>query len=180
MHLPHVSAFALAVLAIAPRPAHAQALGPALPDSGPPMPATGLTECVVDHITDGDTIVCRAQGRVRLIGIDAPEKDQQPFVTAATAGLAVLLPLAVTIQLSVDQTKRDRYNRLLAYAWLGHSSINWLMIRQGWAVSVRYPPDTLYAARFERAEALARKEQRGLWRVDGFACRPREHRAGSC
>ena len=151
-----------------------------LPDSGPPMPTAGLTDCVVLVLKDGDTIECKAQGPVRLIGIDTPERDQMPFGTAATAGMAALLPAGATVRLSPDKTQRDRYGRILAYAWYEGASVNWLMIRQGWAVSLRYPPDTRYADWFDKAEARAHAEQRGLWRVDGFYCRPRDHRAGKC
>ncbi len=151
-----------------------------LPDSGPPMPSGGLTDCVVLVLKDGDTIECKAQGAVRLIGIDTPERDQVPFGTAATAGMAALLPAGATVQLSPDKTQRDRYGRLLAYAWYEGASVNWLMIRQGWAVSLRYPPDTRYADWFDKAEARAHAEQRGLWRVDGFSCRPNKHRAKQC
>ena len=151
-----------------------------LPDTGPDEPATGLTPCVIIMLKDGDTIQCKAQGPVRLIGIDTPERDQVPYGTAATAGMAALLPVGVTVQLTMDKDLRDRYGRLLAYAWYQGASVNWLMIRQGWAVSVRYPPNTRYAELFDTAESRAHTEQRGLWRVDGFSCRPNKHRAGQC
>jgi micrococcal nuclease len=144
------------------------------------MPTVGLTNCVVLVLKDGDTIECKAQGPVRLIGIDTPERDQMPFGTAATAGMAALLPAGATVRLSPDKTQRDRFGRILAYVWYEGASVNWLMIRQGWAVSLRYPPDTRYADWFDKAEARAHAEQRGLWRVDGFYCRPRDHRAGRC
>jgi micrococcal nuclease len=80
----------------------------------------------------------------------------------------------------MDKDLRDRYGRLLAYAWYQGASVNWLMIRQGWAVSVRYPPNTRFAEIFDSAESRAHTEQRGLWRVDGFSCRPNKHRAGQC
>ena len=151
-----------------------------LPDSGPQAPATGLTDCLVLVLKDGDTIQCQAQGPVRLIGIDTPERDQVPFGTAATAGMAALIPAGATVQISMDKTARDRFGRLLGYAWYDGASVNWLMIRLGWAVSVKYPPNTRYAEWFDRAEARAKGEQRGLWRVGGFSCRPSRHRAGQC
>lgn len=151
-----------------------------LPDSSPRPPTEGLSECLVVTLRDGDTIVCRVQGSVRLIGIDTPERDQQPFGTAATAGMAAMIPAGATVQLSPGRTPRDRYGRRLAYAWYLGTSINWLMIRQGWAVAVRYPPDTALATRFEAAQARAAQEERGLWRVGGFSCLPSQHRAKQC
>ena len=160
--------------------APATALPTFLPDTGPDVPAAGLKDCVIVMLKDGDTIQCKVQGAVRLIGIDTPERDQAPFGTAATAGMAALLPKGVTVQISTDSTLRDRYGRLLAYAWYQQTSVNWLMIRQGWAVSVRYPPNTRYANLFDAAEERARAEQRGLWRVGGFSCLPGAHRANKC
>ena len=151
-----------------------------LPDSSPRPPTEGLTDCMVATLRDGDTIVCKGQGSVRLIGIDTPERDQQPFGTAATAGMAAMIPAGATLQLSPGRTPKDRYGRMLAYAWYRGTSVNWLMIRQGWAVAVRYPPDTAYATRFEAAQERASAEERGLWRVGGFSCLPSRHRAKQC
>ncbi len=161
-------------------PAPAAPLPTFIRDTGPDVPTAGLKDCVVVTLKDGDSIQCKAQGPVRLIGIDTPERDQVPFGTAATAGMAALLPKGVTIQISTDSALRDRYGRMLAYAWYQGTSVNWLMIRQGWAVSVRYPPNTRYADMFDAAEERAKAEERGLWRVGGFSCRPGAHRANKC
>jgi len=151
-----------------------------LPDSGPPLPETGLSSCIVTKIRDGDTIECRGRGPVRLIGIDSPERDQDPFGTMATAGLRALIAVRDTLQVSGDREARDRYGRLLGYLWRGGVSVNFLMIRQGWAVSLEYYPNTSYAEWFRAAEARAAQERRGLWKLDGFDCRPSRHRAGLC
>ncbi len=151
-----------------------------LPDSGPPLPSAGLTDCIVTRVKDGDTIDCMGRGAVRLIGIDSPERDQAPYGAMATDGLLALVSLRDTIQLSSDKEPRDRYGRLLAYAWRGGVSVNFLMIRQGWAVGLEYPPNLSYAEWFRAAEALAEQQQRGLWELNGFRCRPSKHRAGLC
>ena len=151
-----------------------------LPDSGPRSPNGQTTECGLMRIRDADTIECRDLGPVRLIGIDAPEGDQEPFGTAATAGLAALVPAGATLQLESDAEARDRYRRMLAYVWLEGSMLNWLLVRQGWAVAYRYAPNVRYAEQFSAAEQRARDQRRGLWLVDGFACRPADHRARRC
>lgn len=151
-----------------------------LPDSAPPSPGDSTVACVVRHIADGDTLECATEGRVRLIGIDTPEPGQEPFGSAATAALAAIIPTGATVQLEFDLERRDRYDRLLAYVWFRGQSVNWRLVRHGWAVSGRYPPNLRHAATFEAAESRARSELRGLWRVDGFRCRPDQYRRRSC
>ena len=62
----------------------------------------------VDRITDGDTIVLMDSTRVRLHGIDTPERDQ-PYGSEATAALESMVELSVYI-LEIDT---DRYARTL-------------------------------------------------------------------
>jgi len=148
--------------------------------AGPPAPDSGFRRCVVARVHDGDTIRCRNLGSVRLIGMDTPELDQPPFGGMAREGLLALLAVGDTIELTTGQEPRDRYNRLLGYLWRDGASINWLMIRQGWAVTLEYPPNTRYAEWFRQAEAAAEADSAGLWKSGGFRCRPSKHRAGLC
>lgn len=151
------------------------------PPEPPPMPLqSGLAACRVLRIVDGDSIHCELQGSVRLIGIDSPEGDQEPFGTAATAALAAIIPEGATLLLEQDRDARDQYGRLLAYAWHDGAQVNWIMVRQGWAVAVLFPPNDRYFDRLRAAEVGARAEGRGLWRVGGFVCLPAEHRRGAC
>jgi len=149
-------------------------------DSAPSAPRRATERCRVTRISDGDTIECEGRVRIRLIGIDAPEQDQPPFGTAATAGLASFLPLGSSVDLESDLEPRDRYNRVLAYVWLDGRMLNWLMVRHGWAVPIVFPPNVQYVDFFRAARDLARKEVRGLWNVGGFTCEPALHRAKRC
>lgn len=152
--------------------------GASLPEPSSPVGAT--VDCTLVRIMDGDTIECAALGAVRLIGMDSPEGDQEPFGTAATAALSAWLPLGAVVQLEQDAEERDQYRRQLAYVWHEGRMVNWLMVRYGWAVSYRYPPNVRYATTLESAESSARVQGRGLWRVNGFQCRPEDHRRRSC
>jgi micrococcal nuclease len=134
----------------------------------------------VTRISDGDTIECNGKFRVRFIGVDSPERDQEPFGTAATAGLAAMLLIGSTVELEPDVDRRDRYDRVLAYVWSEGRMINWLMVRYGWAVPIVFPPNVQYVEYFRSARDLARSESRGLWSVDGFRCEPAAHRARRC
>lgn len=155
-------------------------LDSARPDSAPPAPGDSTVACVVSRITDGDSFECAEQGRVRLIGIDAPEQGQGRSGTSAAAALATLMPIGSKVHLEFDVDRRDRFGRLLAYVWYHGESINWLVVRQGWAVSARFPPNLRHALALEAAEQRARAELRGLWRTDGFRCRPDQYRSRGC
>jgi len=152
----------------------------AVDSSGPRAPVRALTPCVLIRIVDGDSITCRDIGAVRLIGIDSPERDQEPFAAAATQALEALAPLGDTLQLEQDVDARDRYGRLLAYAWRDGVLLNWLMLRQGWAVVLTVPPNVQFVDYFTGAQERARGERKGLWQVDGFRCLPSQRRRGVC
>lgn len=152
----------------------------AVADSGPTGPRRQTYSCTVSRITDGDGIVCDRIGRVRLIGMDTPELDQQPFGRQAAAALATLVPVGSQVQLESDVEARDRYGRVLAYVWVGRTMANWRMVRDGWAVRLTYPPNVQYVDAFSDAERRAREERRGLWATGGFDCTPAAHRRREC
>ena len=173
-------AFLVASLAVAGVAQAQTADSSVLPDSGPRAPIRPPTPCVVLRVVDGDTIRCRELGLVRFIGIDSAEPDQRPFGAAASAGLAAMLAVGDTVQLEADVEARDRYRRILAYVWRRNVMLNWMMLRQGWAVVLTYPPNVQWVDAFVDAQQKARDERRGLWKVDGFRCLPVERRRRAC
>jgi endonuclease YncB( thermonuclease family) len=69
-------------------------------------------------VTDGDTVKVldgkRVEHKVRLLGIDAPEKSQ-PFGNASRKNLASLV---AGKDVYVESAKKDRYGRLLGKIWV--------------------------------------------------------------
>jgi micrococcal nuclease len=131
-------------------------------------------------ITDGDTIRVWVEGRnepVRLILIDTPETRHpgapvECYGQEATAFLSWLLSLGGQLYLERDVSERDRYDRLLRYAWLDFGGgevylVNEAMARAGFAAQSTYPPDVKYEAQIREAVAFARGHGYGLW----SACR---------
>jgi endonuclease YncB( thermonuclease family) len=57
-------------------------------------------------VTDGDSIVFAQVGRVRLLGIDAPELSQKPFGKQSQGALALMIPVGTTVQLEQDVQRR--------------------------------------------------------------------------
>lgn len=118
-------------------------------------------------VSDGDTVtVLTAQNRqvkVRLSGIDAPEK-KQPFGIFSRQTLArQVFGQAVTVQ----WTKLDRYGRVVGKIEIDGVDANLEQVREGSAwVYTQYlrelPPED--RKRYLEAEHQAQFERRGLWR----------------
>lgn len=118
-------------------------------------------------VLDGDTIdvltPAKIQVRIRLAGIDAPEK-RQAFGNAAKQKLS---DLVFARQVTVDWTKTDRYKRTIGKVLVNGVDANLRMVETGMAwhykqyAKEQSPADRrLYAA----AEEGARARRVGLWR----------------
>jgi endonuclease YncB( thermonuclease family) len=122
---------------------------------------------LVRAVIDGDTIDVSAIGRVRLLGIDAPEIGRgydtpAPFGREARERLTSLL-LHRWVRLEQEGTALDVYNRHLAYVMTEDGQfVNALLVREGLArVSARVPLTRL--PELQRAEAQAQESRRGMW-----------------
>lgn len=124
-------------------------------------------EFKVMHVVDGDTFEIEGGERVRLIGIDTPEtvKPNSPvecYGKESSDHLKQLLE-GKSVRLEEDKTDRDRYARLLRYVYLGDQFVNELLVREGYAKSKAYKPDTMKQSVLDQAEELARSEKVGRW-----------------
>jgi len=122
---------------------------------------------LVRSVIDGDTIDVATVGRVRLLGIDAPEigrgfDTSAPFAREARERLTQLV-LHRWVRLEQEGTTRDVYNRHLAYVMTEDGlCVNAALVRDGLArVSARLPLTRL--TELQRAEADARAFRRGMW-----------------
>jgi len=131
------------------------------------------------RLIDGDTIECQGAGNVRFIGMDTPERSQDPYGRQATEALSAMLAGA-EVTLEFDVERRDSYDRLLAYVWADSAMVNLALVREGWAVVLTYPPNVQYVDWFTQAQVEARGEGAGLWGSGGFDCLPRDRRRGRC
>lgn len=121
----------------------------------------------VARVLDGDTFELESGEKVRLIGIDAPESVKpgtsvECYGREASDHLKALIE-GKTLELEADKRDRDRYDRLLRYAYLEGVFINEVLVGEGHARAVSYPPDTSRQETLRAAEQKARAEQRGLW-----------------
>lgn len=140
-----------------------------------------MTECTVTDVVDGDTIRCGNSGRVRLLLIDTPERNQEPWGARARGALIAMLPTGSTAWLETDVQVRDQYGRTLAYVYRTDGlQVNELMVRSGFAEVLVYPPNVRHVDVLRSAREAAKDARRGLWSTEAFTCSPRDHRAGRC
>ncbi|MFA5986169.1 MAG: thermonuclease family protein [Parcubacteria group bacterium] len=119
----------------------------------------------VTHIVDGDTFDIETGERVRMIGMDTPERGK-PYYAEATAHLKSLIEDKDVI-LKKDVSEKDRYGRLLRHVYVGEQWVNKTMIEDGYARLVTYPPDVAHVQDFKEAETRARETESGIWSIDG-------------
>jgi endonuclease YncB( thermonuclease family) len=130
-----------------------------------PVFANTLTGKVV-KVADGDTITVldnsQAQHRIRLQGIDAPEKGQ-PFGNASGKHLAGLVA-GKTVTVKWD--KRDRFRRIVGKVLVDGVDVCLEQIKAGYAWHFkRYQHEQSPRDRqlYTQAEDKARADRLGLW-----------------
>ena len=112
------------------------------------------TEALVTFVIDGDTVVLENKEKVRLIGIDTPERGELGFEEARNA-LEELI-LNKTVLLVSQQSDRDVYRRLLRDIYIDDIFVNLYLVEKGFAVSLPIKPDTKFARELYEAEKALR------------------------
>ena len=115
----------------------------------------------VTRVIDGDTIVIEHRHhplRIRLCGIDAPEK-KQAYGDRAKEELS---ELCASKHVTVIISQKDRYGRSVGEVFVGDQNINEELLRRGAAWWYwRYSKNPNYQA----LEEEARNSHRGLWQA---------------
>jgi micrococcal nuclease len=126
----------------------------------------------VDRVVDGDTInvtVASGTERLRLLGIDTPEtnhptKPVECFGPEASERLRQLAPPGSELRLERDTELRDRYGRLLVYAFTTDGRfVNETLVREGFARTLPINPNRAYRNVLASAESAAQSASSGLW-----------------
>lgn len=124
----------------------------------------------VTRVVDGDTIEVQLGGQeedVRYIGVDTPEtvKPGAPvdcFGPQASSFNHRLVERR-RVRLVFDSERRDVYDRLLAYVYLGDRFVNAELVRRGLARTLNIPPNDRFAGQLKRLEIAAARRGRGIW-----------------
>lgn len=131
------------------------------------VPAWGFTiSGQVVGVSDGDTVVvldaARQQHRIRLAGIDAPEKGQSFGTKSKQALSGLVFKRAVTATCA----KLDRYGRSVCKLLVGDRDVNAAQLASGMAWVYRAYLAELTAedrSAYATAEDEARSRRSGLW-----------------
>jgi micrococcal nuclease len=141
------------------------------------------TDILVERVVDGDTLKLETGEKVRLIGIDTPEmhssakldrdaerssSDKSTIQQLGTEAYKFTKKLVEgkRVSLEFDVQKYDKYDRILAYAYLkgDKTFVNAEIIKQGYASLMTIPPNVKYADTFRKLYQEARENRRGLWK----------------
>ena len=115
------------------------------------------------HIIDGDTVKIFNK-RIRLHGIDAPEKKQvcvknsTEYSCGKKATIALVKKIDGKKVLCEVQNNLDRYKRYIGVCFVGEVNLNKWLVRNGHAVAYRR-----YSKDFIEDENYANKNKLGLW-----------------
>lgn len=127
------------------------------PNAASPAVTPIVETWTVVHIVDGDTVdmvsSSGVQERVRMIGIDTPERGECGFDEAADALARLVADRPVTL-VPGARDDRDRYDRLLRYLDVGTVDAGLELVRAGHAIARydsrdgygRHPREETYVA----------------------------------
>jgi endonuclease YncB( thermonuclease family) len=144
---------------------------------------TGLSAATLTgktvRVTDGDTIVILGEGnvqhKIRLQGIDAPERGQA-YGTKSKEHLSDVVAGRFVV---VEYDKRDRYGRIVGKVLVGGQDACLEQISSGYAWHYKkYQNEQTETDQqlYSEAEIEARKDKRGLWQHP-HAISPWEYRS---
>tara|TARA_B100000530_G_scaffold83975_1_gene51095 strand:+ start:325 stop:840 length:516 start_codon:yes stop_codon:yes gene_type:complete len=124
-------------------------------------------------VIDGDTIKINKK-KIRLFGIDAPEKKQicqkiylsfiifkfqKDYRCGEESSLALLKKLQGKKVKCILENNKDKYKRYIGTCYIKKQDINGWLVKNGYAVAYRK-----YSKRYILQEQYAKKNKLGLWR----------------
>lgn len=119
---------------------------------------------LVTQIIDGDTIAIEGGQRIRLLGVDAPEKGEK-YYAESKQYLESRISMK-EVELEKDIEDKDMYGRLLRYIWINNSLVNLELAEQGYGLAYFYNEQEKYRDLIAEAEQNAIEKKIGLWAIE--------------
>jgi len=118
----------------------------------------------VIRVIDGDTVELDNNLKVRLIGINTPEKNEPLYDDAK-----VFLENKIgSNQIYLVKMGVDRYNRILGYLFSNNQNLNEEILKEGLGHLYYYETDDFYKT-LQRAENKARVNEQGIWSRSNYS-----------
>ena len=133
------------------RPNLGSSAHPTVHPTGPKRQPTRFQGDVATRVIDGDTIIV-GNSRVRLVGIDAPDRGECGYKAAKEWMVKRVQGKPVSL-LSTGTGVKDKYGRLLSYVEEDNSDVGFLLIRNGLAIAA-YDSRTGYKKHFRESEYI--------------------------
>ena len=114
------------------------------------------------RVVDGDTIDVMLNGvntRIRYLQMNTPERDHPCFDASSKANADLVA--GKTVRLAPDKELVDPFDRLLRFVYVDDVLVNRVLVEQGWAEVVLYPPNDLHYDEFLLLEKEAAAAGRG-------------------
>ena len=91
------------------------------------------------YVVDGDTLDVDGVGRIRLVGVNAPEVGEPGYQKAKDFVKSKCL--GKVVGLDIDDAKHyDKYGRVLAVVYIGDTNVNAELLKRGYAEVMYIPP----------------------------------------
>ena len=158
-----------------PSPSPEPSPEPSAEPSPTPEPSPEPVELLhrVTGVIDGDTIDVEIDGRdqrIRIIGIDTPEREECGYQEAASAMQSLVQSREVRLEPDPTQDDVDQYGRLLRHVFtVDGVSVAEALIAQGLGREYTYSAAYTYLDRHVAAETAAAQASLGVW---GGGCDP--------
>lgn len=128
-----------------------------------PILINNVKNSSVLKVIDGDTILLSTGEKVRYIGINTPEIENNECFATEAAKINSDLVLGKEVRLVKDVSETDKYGRLLRYVYVGDAFINDELVKVGAAEIETIKPDVRFEETFKTSEKYAKENSLGLW-----------------
>jgi endonuclease YncB( thermonuclease family) len=124
----------------------------------------------VAQVYDGDTLKLTDGRKLRLIGINTPERGQdgeqdEPYYLIAKNKLKKIIHQnhnQIKVVFGID--KHDHYKRVLAHIFtMNNENITAKLIKKGMGFAIAISPNVQLLDCYQQAEQEAQKSKRGIW-----------------
>ncbi len=115
----------------------------------------------VARVIDGDTVLLEDGRKVRYAGINAPELGDPGSRESMQANN--LLVGGKEVRLEFGPRRTEKYERLLAYVYVGRMLVQAELIKQGWAIVTRTQPLARYRQILQKYQEEAKAAGLGIW-----------------